>query len=322
MAGQSPGTGGQQLNEDRDRGLSPENADDGGREDLEVGGPSRFARWFAEYGWRHLVGVFALIFAFFPVAYVVSAAINPTGSISAQQFVPDNPSLVNFETLFTDTRFFRWLWNSILVAGGASVTTVFLCALAAYAFARMRFRGRRGGLLFILLAQMFPPLLAFVALFLLAVELGNIFPAIGLDSRLLLYFIYLGTALSVNTWLMKGFFDTLPKDMDESAEIDGASHVQIFFRIILPLATPILAVIFLLTLISTFNDFILASIILQDEENFTLAVGLTQFISGQYGARWGPFAAGAIVGALPVIVVFMWLQRYLVSSLTAGAVKG
>lgn len=148
-----------------------------------------------------------------------------------------------------------------------------------------------------------------VAIFLLAVELGNVFPALGLDSRLLLYLLYLGTALSVNTWLMKGFFDTLPKDMDESAQIDGASHVQIFFRIILPLVTPILAVVFLLTVIGTFNDFILASIILQDEENFTLAVGLTRFISGQYGARWGPFAAGAIVGALPVIAVFMWLQK-------------
>lgn len=288
----------------------------------EAGTRQRPSRWFADYGWRHLCAVLALIFAFFPVAYVVSAAINPSGSIAAQQFIPDNPSLVNFEILFTETRFLRWLWNTILVAGGASVTTVFLCALAAYAFARMRFGGRRGGLLFILLAQMFPPLLAFVALFLLAVEVGNIFPALGLDSRLMLFFVYLGTALSVNTWLMKGFFDTLPRDMDESAEIDGASHVQIFFRILLPLTTPILAVIFLLTLIATNTDFILASIYLRSEENYTLAVGLTRFISDQYGARWGPFAAGAIVGSLPVIAVFMWLQKYLVANITQGAVKG
>lgn len=319
MAAQDPGAATQDPQYEKQPQLSPEQRRD---RELEVSGKGRFGRWFRAYGWRHVVAWIALVFAFFPIAYVISAAINPTGSIAAQRFVPENPSLVNFETLFTDTPFWTWLWNSILIAGGASVTTVFLCALAAYAFARMRFRGRRGGLLFILLAQMFPPLLAFVALFLLAVELGNIFPAIGLDTRLLLYFIYLGTALSVNVWLMKGFFDTLPKDMDESAEIDGASHVQIFFRIIVPLATPILAVIFLLTIIATFNDFIIASIILRDEENFTLAVGLTRFISGQYGARWGPFAAGALVGALPVLVLFMWLQRYLVSSLTAGAVKG
>lgn len=319
MAAQDPGAIAQDPNYEEEPQLSP---DQRRNAELEAEGRGRLGRWFRAYGWRHVVAWIALIFAFFPIAYVISAAMNPTGSISAQRFIPENPSFVNFQTLFTETPFWRWLWNSILIAGGASVTTVFLCALAAYAFARMRFTGRRGGLLFILLAQMFPPLLAFIALFLLAVELGNIFPAIGLDTRLLLYLIYLGTALSVNVWLMKGFFDTLPRDMDESAEIDGASHVQIFFRIIVPLATPILAVIFLLTIIATFNDFIIASIILRDEENFTLAVGLTRFISGQYGARWGPFAAGALVGAAPVLVVFMWLQRYLVSSLTAGAVKG
>lgn len=289
------------------------------------GGPRQrmpFQRWFAEYGWRHLAALLALVFAFFPVVYVVSAAFNPSGSISAQQLIPENPSLVNFRTLFDDTEFLRWLWNTILIAGGATITTVFLTALAAYAFSRMRFRGRRGGLLFVLLAQMFPPLLAFVALFLLAIEVGNVFPSLGLDSRLMLYFVYLGTALSVNTWLMKGFFDTLPYDMDESAEIDGASHVQIFFRILLPLTTPILAVVGLLTLIATNTDFILASIFLRSEENYTLAVGLTRFVSDQYGQRWGPFAAGAIVGSLPVIAVFMWLQKYLVSNLTQGAVKG
>jgi arabinogalactan oligomer/maltooligosaccharide transport system permease protein len=286
------------------------------------GGRSPGARWVAEYGWRHLCAVLALLFAFFPVAYVVSASFNPTGSIAAQQLIPDDPTIRNYEVLFTQTPFFRWLGNTILIAGGASVTTVFLCACAAYAFSRMRFRGRRGGLLFILLAQMFPPVLAFVALFLIAVELGGVFPGLGINSRLLLYFIYLGMALSVNTWLMKGFFDTLPVDMDESARIDGASHAQIFFRIVLPLATPILAVIFLLTLIATNTDFIVASIVLRQEDSFTLSVGLTRFISGQYGARWGPFAAGAIVGSLPVIAVFVWLQKYLVSNLTAGAVKG
>lgn len=288
----------------------------------QVAGRGRPVRWAGDYGWRHLCAVLALVFAFFPVAYVVSASLNPTGSIAAQRLVPETPTLLNYEVLFTQTPFWRWLWNTVLIAWGASVTTVFLCACAAYAFSRLRFTGRRGGLLFILLAQMFPPVLAFVAIFLLAVELGNVFPGLGVNSRLLLYFIYLGMALSVNTWLMKGFFDTLPKDMDESARIDGASHAQIFFRIVLPLATPILAVIFLLTLIATNTDFIIASIILRQEDSFTLSVGLTRFISGQYGARWGPFAAGAIIGSLPVVAVFVWLQKYLVSNLTAGAVKG
>jgi arabinogalactan oligomer / maltooligosaccharide transport system permease protein len=306
-----------------DTSTRPDAGADGGAEtEYERGGAGRFVLWFRHYGWRHVCAFAALAFAFFPVVYVISASVNPTGSISAQQLIPANPSLRNFEILFEQTLFVRWLWNTILIAGGASVVTVFLCALASYAFSRMRFTGRRGGLLFILLAQMFPPLLAFVALFLLAIELGNVFPAIGLNSRLLLFFIYLGTALSVNVWLMKGFFDTLPVDMDESARIDGASHAQIFFQIILPLATPILAVIFLLTLIGSNADFIISSIVLRSEENYTLALGLTRFIADQYGQRWGPFAAGAILGAAPIIAVFVWLQKYLVSNITAGAVKG
>lgn len=281
-----------------------------------------FGRWVADYGWRHVCALAALVFAFFPVVYIISASLNASGGIASQQLIPDNVTLANYRELLTETPFLQWLWNSILISVATSVTTVFLCALAAYAFSRMRFRGRRGGLLFILLAQMFPPLLAFVALFLLVIELGGITPALGLDSRLTLFLIYLGTALSVNTWLMKGFFDTLPHDMDEAAAIDGASHVQIFFRVLLPLTTPILAVIFLLTLIGTNTDFILSSIILRSEANYTLAVGLTQFISGQYGARWGPFAAGAIMGSIWIIAIFVWLQKYLVESLTSGAVKG
>jgi arabinogalactan oligomer / maltooligosaccharide transport system permease protein len=294
----------------------------GGRGTHEVAGHGRFLRWVRDYGWRHVIAFAALAFAFFPVLYIVSAAFNPTGSISAQQLIPAQPSLRNFRVLLEGTPFLRWLWNTIIIAGGAAITTTFLCAMAAYAFSRMRFTGRRPGLLFILLAQMFPALLAFVAIFLLAIELGNVFPAVGLNSRLLLFFIYLGTALSVNVWLMKGFFDTLPVDMDESAMIDGATHAQIFFRIILPLATPILAVIFLLSLITANTDFIISSIILRSEENYTLALGLTRFIQDQYGQRWGPFAAGAIIGSMPIIAVFVWLQKYLVSNITAGAVKG
>jgi arabinogalactan oligomer/maltooligosaccharide transport system permease protein len=281
-----------------------------------------FGRWFAEFGWRHLVAWLALLFAFFPVAYVVSASFNETGSLASQQLIPRPVSLDNYRTLLNEVPFMQWLWNTILISVSASLATVLLCAMASYAFSRMRFRGRRGGLLFILLAQMFPPLLAFVALFLLVTELGTVSPVLGLDSRLTLFLIYLGTALSVNTWLMKGFFDTLPTDMDEAAEIDGASHVQVFFRILLPLTKPILAVIFLLTVIATNTDFILSSIVLRSEENYTLAVGLTRFISEQYGARWGPFAAGAIMGSVWVIGLFVWLQKYLVDNLTSGAVKG
>jgi arabinogalactan oligomer/maltooligosaccharide transport system permease protein len=188
----------------------------------------------------------------------------------------------------------------------------------------MRFRGRRGGLLSVLLVQMFPQALAFVAVFLIMIQLGDVFPAIGLGTRFGLLLVYMGGAMGVNTWLMKGFFDTIPTDLDESARVDGASQHQIFFRIILPLVTPILAVVFLLSFIFLINDVILASAVLGQgsPDNFTLSVGLFRFINDNFSLRWGLFSAGALMAGIPVLVLFMFLQRYIVSGLTQGAVKG
>jgi arabinogalactan oligomer/maltooligosaccharide transport system permease protein len=151
----------------------------------------------------------------------------------------------------------------------------------------------------------------------------GLFPGIGLGTVWGLIFIYLGGALGVNTWLMKGFFDTLPRELDESAKVDGATHAQIFFRIILPLGAPVLAVIGLLSFIASQAEFLLADVILgQNNEQRTLAVGLSRYILAGFSNRWGVFAAGALIGAIPVIVIFLFLQRFIVSGLTSGAVKG
>jgi arabinogalactan oligomer/maltooligosaccharide transport system permease protein len=274
--------------------------------------------------WRHAVGLAVLAFAFFPVVWVLSAAFTPGAGLSGQTLIPEDPSWQNFTTLLSgDTvPFTQWMVNSLVISSVTSIGVVFMAALAAYAFSRMRFKGRRAGLLGLLLCQMFPQLLAMVALFTLMVSLGAIFPAIGFGSRGGLVLVYLGGALGMNVWLMKGFFDTVPDSLDKSATVDGASHVRIFFQIIIPLVAPILAVIGLLTFIATFNDFLIASVLLRDQERFTVAVGLTQFIQDQFGANWGVFAAGALMGGIPIVLLFMFLQRYLVSGLTQGAVKG
>jgi arabinogalactan oligomer/maltooligosaccharide transport system permease protein len=199
---------------------------------------------------------------------------------------------------------------------------VFQCALAAFAFSRLRFKGRRPGLLALLLIQMFPNLLAMVALFLFMTRIKGMFPGIGLGTVWGLIFIYLGGALGVNTWLVKGFFDTIPTTLDEAAKIDGATHSQTFFLVILPLARPVLAVIALLSFITTQAEFLLADVILgQNEDQRTLAVGLSRYVLAGFDSRWGPFAAGALIGAIPVVILFLFLQRFIVSGLTSGAVK-
>jgi arabinogalactan oligomer / maltooligosaccharide transport system permease protein len=280
-------------------------------------------RWWREVGWRYVVGLLGVAFALMPVYFVVLASVSPVATLSGAQLVPRAVTLDNYRELFDSTPFFTWLWNSIKIAGGAAFANMFLSAMAAYAFARLRFAGRRPGLLTILLVQMFPQLLANVAIFLFLVNISNYFPFMGFGTQLGLFLVYLGGALGTNTWLMKGFFDTVPKELDESALVDGATHGQIFTRIILPLSLPILVVAGLLSFIFLFNEFILASILLgQADANQTLATGLFRFIDQNYGQQWGPFAGGALIGSLPTLLLFLFLQRYIVSGLTAGGVKG
>jgi len=169
---------------------------------------------------------------------------------------------------------------------------------------------------------MFPQILAFVAIFLLLLGLGNVVPALGLNSKIALICVYLGGSLGVNTFLMYGFFNTVPRELDEAAKIDGATHTQIYWTIILRLVSPILAVVGLLSFISTFGEFIIARIILQSESNWTVAVGLYGWVSSLLDANWGLFTAGAVIAAVPVLALFLFLQKYIVGGLTAASVKG
>jgi arabinogalactan oligomer/maltooligosaccharide transport system permease protein len=285
-------------------------------------GPGRALRWVRQVGWRHVVGVAAVLFSLFPIVFVVSAALNPVGTLSSTELLPTGASFGNFHDLFTRTEFLAWFINSVVIAGTSAAAGVFVSYCAAYAFSRMRFRGRRVGLISLLLIQMFPQFLAVVAVYYMFASIGNYYPVIGLNTQLGLLLLYLGPALGVNTWLTKGFIDTIPRELDESARVDGATHSQTFFRIITPLAAPILAVTALLGFIGTINEVLFASIFLTSSDTKTLAVGLFGLLQGQRNANFGMFSAGSLITAVPTVVLFQFLQRYIVSGLNAGAVKG
>lgn len=293
---------------------------------------------------------FALIFAIFPIVFVALSAFNPDGTLTNRIELPDveEPSELfqNFYDLMVDPNnlevfpFWNWLVNSFIVAITSTVLTVGITALSAYSFSRFRFWGRRSLLLGVLLIQVFPNLLAMIALFLMLQQIGQLPDAIprvlpflsfidwswlslfGLNSLGGLILVYMAGAMGINTWLMKGFFDSIPRDIDESALVDGATHWEIFTLLIFPLVRPILAVIGVLAFVGTFNEYVLASVLLRDKENWTLMVGLFQFVSGQFEQNWGMFAAGALVSGIPTVVLYILLQDQIVGGLTAGSVKG
>jgi arabinogalactan oligomer/maltooligosaccharide transport system permease protein len=273
--------------------------------------------------WRHLAALVLSAYALLPLLYVISASLNPTGTLTGSNHLFRIIGLDSYRRLLSSDQFpfLIWFRNSLVIGITTAVLSVFLGALAAYAFSRMRFRGRRTGLLTIVLVQMFPQLLAVVAIFLLLTRIGELVPSIGLNTQAGLICVYLGAALGVNTYLMYGYFNTVPTEIDEAARVDGAGHMRIFLTIILRLVAPILAVVGLLSFITSMNDFVIASVVLIDPERQTLAVGLYRMVSNPNYADWSAFAAGAVMASVPVVALFLFLQKYIVGGLTAGSTK-
>lgn len=287
-----------------------------------------FWQWFGDTGWRHLVGIVVLFVALFPIWVIVTAAFAPSGGINNQELLPgpDDVSLNNFRELFGSDQspFVRWVLNTLFVAVVSGGLQLFIAACGAYAFARLRFRGRKTGLLIILLSQMLPAAVAITALLSIMQAFREAIPILGLGSIGGILIIYLGGSMGINAWLIKGFFDTIPMSIDEAARIDGATPNQIFFRLILPLSTPVLATVFLFGFVLAVNEIVIASLVIgtADPSGRTAAVGLQLFLGQQYGQDWGPFTAGALLLSLPVVLLFQYLQRFFTSGLTEGAIKG
>jgi ABC-type maltose transport system permease subunit len=285
-------------------------------------GSSLKTRKFFSIGVRLFLAAILIIFSVFPIIWVISASLNPTGSLATQRLIPENPGLDNYRTLMEIIPFWTWFGNSFKIAAITSVGSLAITTIAAYAFSRFRFRYRQTMLKGILLIQVFPALLALVATFLMISQFGDVIPSLGLNTHAGLILVYLGGAMGINIWLMKGYLDTVPRDIDESAMVEGATDWQIFTRLIIPLLRPILIVIAIINYIGTYSEFILARVLLKSSEQYTLMVGLERFAGAQFQQRWGVFAAGVLIGALPIMIIYLILQDQIVGGLTTGAVKG
>jgi ABC-type maltose transport system permease subunit len=269
-----------------------------------------------------LFATVALSITLLPIIVTVSSAFNSGGSLSSTSLFPANPTFENFRTIVVENDFWLWMRNSIIVSSISAILSGMITTLTAFSFSRFRFRIRNHLLLGILIVQVFPSLLAMVALFSLLQQIGQYIPLIGLNQLGGLILLYLGGAIGINVWLMKGFFDSVPREIDESGMVEGASHWQIFWQLIFPLVRPIVLVVMILTFFATFGDWLLPRLMIQDSDKYTLMLGLQQFIVNDFGNNWGVFAAGVVLGAIPQVTVFMILQEYIVGGLTAGAVKG
>lgn len=269
----------------------------------------------------HLALWVACLIAVYPVLRVVTISLRPANKLltTSLAIIPEDATLANYmELLFgrpgRPTEFYLWIWNSLIITLTTATVGLLLSATAAYAFSRFRFPGRNAGLIFLLSTQMFPAAMLLLPLFIMISRLGLI------NSYLGLVIAYSVTAVPFSIWMLKGYYDTIPRDLEEAALIDGASRLGVLWHIIRPLSTPALAIAFLFNFMSSWNEYIVARIILNKREMYTWPLGLWTFTE-QYTVLWGKFAAASILVAIPVTLLFLYSSRWLISGLTLGGVK-
>ena len=285
---------------------------------------SKLNNWFKEFGWRHLVALIFVVFAIYPILYVLTNSFADFANLTNSKLIPDSLTLKHYKLLSGNplVPYSDWLFNTYKISIIAAFFNVFLGTLAAYAFSRLQFKGRRASLLTLVIVQMFPSFLAFVAIYLLFFQISDVIPIMGLGTHFGLILVYLGGSIGFNSWLIKGFMDTISPSLDEAAKVDGASEFQIFSKIIAPLTRPILIVIFVITFIGIYSDYILAAIFLKDKNLWTVAVGINTVFVDDFNADWGVIAASSVIAATPIAMLFIFFQKQITGGLTAGSVKG
>lgn len=259
----------------------------------------------------------ACIVALFPVSRIITISLRPGNRLlsSDMSLIPDDASLQSYLKIITEKPFLQWLYNSLLITLSTSLIGVCLAATAAYAFSRFKFPGRKSGLLFLMTTQMIPGAMLLLPIYLVLTKIGLNNTYTGLVVA------YSVTTLPFSIWILKGYFDTVPKSLEEAARIDGCTEFGAFYRILLPLSKPSLAIVFLFNFTQAWNEYLVASTILQDSRLRTWPLGLYE-LQGNFNSEWGLFAAGSVLISVPVILLFLYSSKYMISGLTLGGVKG
>lgn len=255
-----------------------------------------------------------IIITLFPAYWIFMASFSTGDSFFMKSMVPKSIGGGNYLKLFQETDFLLWVYNSLKLCLCVAMIQIFLTCTAAYAFSRLRFPGRKNGLKILLLLQVFPSSMALAGYYILIYRFG-------LADNLFALILALSGGSAFNIWLLKSYIDTIPKELDEAALVDGAGNRQVFIRIILPLALPQIVVIFLFSFIGAYSEYVITSVFLQSPQTFTLAIGLQSFITNQFAAHWTLFAAAAVIASLPIMIIFMLLQKFIQNGLTAGGLK-
>jgi arabinogalactan oligomer/maltooligosaccharide transport system permease protein len=264
-----------------------------------------------------VIGLMTIVICY-PLAWAIGLSFNAGTSLYSSSIIPKEPTLEHYRWLFTspESNYLIWYKNTLYVSTISSLLSILFTSMTAYALSRFEFVGRKSGMYVFLLLQMFPVMMAMVALYIFLNLIGL------LDTLIGLIMIYVGGQIPFNAWLVKGYLDTISRELDDAAKIDGAGPIRVFIKILLPLITPILAIVALTNFMLPIFDFILPSIILHDKSKYTLAVGLYHFVTEKYSSNFTVFTAGAILIAVPIAGIYLFLQKYFISGLAAGGTKG
>jgi ABC-type maltose transport system permease subunit len=272
---------------------------------------------------KYVIALLLIAFAVIPFFWIIATSFNPSRSLLGANLIPSSFTVNNYRDLLSNANlsFGKWVFNSFKVSSISVIIIVLLTCTSAYALSRFRFAGKRGVMMGIMILNIFPGILAMIAIFVMMQQIGIYFPFVGLNTHGGLICVYVAGAMSINVLMVKSYIDTISQELDESALIEGATYWQIFWKIIFPVIKPMVITVAILAFMSTYGDFVIANLLLKGNDKVTVMVGIFQFTQQRFDTNWGIVTAGTIMAAIPVVVLFFASQKYIIGGVMLGAIK-